>query len=769
MRVLAPTGTIGGSLKSWAAMMHHQTRWELVDTDYHFNSATTVLKTESVVPKLTISDALGDPLLAVGGQMLNGLGPGEVRGLRFWLLGKNRKFQDWVRALSAYSYGSEAGIDSRSPNVWGAQLTLWQIVVGFGGLIVAVAIFLLTFHIWVGPSIILIIAGIMIAVAGVRGLMTWMKWRSTPKEILQTRVSDTIFDTAITAYGSMPRDLSLVAGNTVWKPLKNEWPDITDHTIPLPALEIGAIIAPPEVGEGSGIFARDAVQEIPMPPPDKPLVENVRGLKVGTSAATGEDVKIDPDGHGMATGGSRSGKTSIAYNILAQLIAQGDDAPGILIADPHLSLTDAFLQTIAELPEPQRAKAIKRLRIITPDQPEVVPLNLLSLPEYPWAANALVQIGRRLWEDYWGPRMESVLIGLFRLAHVKNMSNPAGPQLGLVHTIFAAFEPAWRHSVLPYLAPYDRMTSLSLDALLGTKDDDSFNRTWVTEVISPVISKVNKLELSPWLFAAMHQNRFADVETWVREKSWIVLRLPSGEMGREGARLTAGVFYNVWDAVYRRVTQEAPIPYYIFVDEAQEIGPGMRLESMLAEGAKFGARMFVLLQSMSLMRKIEEMDAVVEALLANTSTQAFFTPSPEDAQTVRDMISSELRYGKVTPDLPTLVCWLRARIGGQWQKPVTTRIPPLRAPVRADVNGLIREVIAAHPNDYDDPGLWKDGAVQVLIDMLPPKVGAMLRPDYVPESEREKNKTSEEKAVEAAKAEKQKARDKGMDDLARSL
>jgi len=31
-----------------------------------------------------------------------------------------------------------------------------------------------------------------------------------------------------------------------------------------------------------------------------------------------------------------------------------------------------------------------------------------------------------------------------------------------------------------------------------------------------------------------------------------------------------------------------PYPYYVFVDEAQEIGPGMRLESMLAEGTKFG-------------------------------------------------------------------------------------------------------------------------------------------------------------------------------------
>jgi hypothetical protein len=61
-------------------------------------------------------------------------------------------------------------------------------------------------------------------------------------------------------------------------------------------------------------------------------------------------------------------------------------------------------------------------------------------------------------------------------------------------------------------------------------------------VVSPVLSKAMALELSPWLFAAMHQGRFVDLEKWVEDRYWVVLRLPSGTMGREGARLTAGIF-----------------------------------------------------------------------------------------------------------------------------------------------------------------------------------------------------------------------------------
>ena len=99
-------------------------------------------------------------------------------------------------------------------------------------------------------------------------------------------------------------------------------------------------------------------------------------------------------------------------------------------------------------------------------------------------------------------------------------------------------------------------------------------------------------------------------------------------MGHEGARLTAGIFYNVFDAAFRKATVAGPVPFYFMIDEAQEIAGGMRLESILSEGAKFGGRMFVLAQSLSMLRQVEGFEQVVQALLANTSTQAFFYPDP---------------------------------------------------------------------------------------------------------------------------------------------
>jgi hypothetical protein len=213
---------------------------------------------------------------------------------------------------------------------------------------------------------------------------------------------------------------------------------------------------------------------------------------------------------------------------------------------------------------------------------------------------------------------------------------------------------------------------------------------------------------------------------WAKERAWIVLRLPSGEMGREGARLTAGVIYNIFEAAYRKATLAGAIPFYFIVDEAQEIGTGMRLEAMLSEGAKFGARMFVLAQSLSMMRKVEGFEPVVQALLANTSTQTFFSPDPEDADLIRDTLSSSVRYGNMTLDLPSLQCWLRARLDGQWQPPTLTRVEPLAQAGKERVEGLIQEVIDHHPAEYFPADGWQDRAVQVLKDGLPPALSSLL-------------------------------------------
>ena len=722
VRLFLPPNVAEGVVQAWSAMTGQHSRWRALGA-MDLRGSTFVLVPDTRLPSLIASAKDSDPLLLVGSKLISAAREGREASLKLWLLGDERRLQEHLQSLSAYSYGTEGGVENNTPNPWGMQLTMLRSLLVVGLFIAGVSGGIWSTG-WLSPlfGILGVLAGGSLCMVSAWGIRSWLEWRSIPKEILERRIREPLLRVALTL--TSPIDLSLLAGKQSWPPLLTTWPEIQKHGFPLPAGELAGLIAPLQIGEGSGLLDRAVWQEVPAPPPSQPLLE--AGFKIGQSVATGEFVGVDPDGHGLATGGSRSGKSSFVFAMLEQLIARGDDAPGIFLTDPHVSLADAFLDAIAQLPDKQRQAAIKRLRIITPDQPQVIPLNLLAVPDFTWAGNAIVQIGRRIWDDYWGPRMQAALLGLFRLAHVWNQNHP-NDGMGLLHVVFMAFNKEWRYKAMALLPPGERMGALALDALLGqTGEGDKWSQGWVTEVISPVLSKVMALELSPWLFSAMHQESFVDMNKWVEERAWIILRLPSGEMGREGARLTASVLYNVFDAAYRRATLEKPIPFYFIVDEAQEIGSGMRLEAMLAEGAKFGARMFVLAQSLSMMRKVEGMEPVVQAMLANTSTQMFFSPDPEDADLIRATLSSTVRYGNMTLDLPSLQCWLRARIGGRWQPPTLAQIKPLPRAESSRVKELIQEVIDNHPEDYLPADGWQEKASKVLKKILPESSSGLL-------------------------------------------
>lgn len=827
VRMFTPPESADGAIRSWAAMTHQQTRWvKLPASAIPQSEMRFALKNTTHVPSVSLTDRGGDPMLAVSGYLMNHREKND-NGIRMWFTGKDPELQAKLQALVSYSYGTESGVGNSSPNPWGMRLTMLRALVAIGIIIAGVFAGATTAG-WINLFVGMIgaLAGGILTLVATFGVLDWMNWRSIPKTIIEAKIEDILLKTTIVYYGdSVPNGLSLLTGNNQWiqiKPEDKEWPFIRSCPITLSATDMASMVAPPEMGETSGMMAREVVQEIPAPPPSEPLLD--APFKVGISVADDKPVGIDPDAHSVATGGSRSGKTSIAYSTLVQLIQKGDDAPGIFLVDPHLSLADALLEVIHNLPKEQREKAIKRLRIISPDQPEVVPLNLLTIKDFSWAGNAIVQIGRRIWDDYWGPRMQATLLGLFRLAHAWNQAQfqraaeiaqlranqPTGdsvmvspesmsqhdtqdPQsgatqqltetetqltlsdipgtseaeaqahapdegdaaledlgiapdppemeahvqeagrmdmdespplpgiLGLLHVVFSAYNKKWRHLAMNYIPGGDRLGVLALDALLGQfgTDDNKKGQGWITEVVSPILSKVMALELSPWLFSALHQNSFVDMEQWVKDRSWVIMRLPTGQVGRESARLIASVVYNVFDAAFRKATFKDPIPFYFVIDEAQEIGTGMRLESMLAEGAKFGARMIVLTQSLEMMRKTENMEALVQSLLANTSTQAFFSPDPDDADTIRAILSSSHRYGNITLDLPTLQCWIRARIRGHWQPPTLVRIPHVGSSDPDHVQQVIRDVITAHPEDYRQVGDWEQSAIKAIKQMIP--------------------------------------------------
>ena len=443
VRLYCAPDTAEGLLRSWAAMTGQHSRWHKLDS-VPLQSPALFLRPQTKLPALLTSMPDSDPILAIGSRLIQAARSGQSAHLRLWIFGKDNALQERLRALSAYTYGTEGGVENGAPNPWGLRLSLLRFGLLAGLLVAGVGIGAWNAG-WLNsvPALLAFLAGGSGMLVAALGIADWMNWRSLPKEMLEQRTREPLMKVAFSLSASL--DLPLLAGQGSWTPSPRSWPDAASYTFPLPAGDLAGLIAPLQLGEGSGLLDRAVWQDVPAPPPSQTLLD--AGFKIGHSVATNEAIGVDPDGHGLSTGGSRTGKSSFIYSMLRQLVERGEDAPGIFLVDPHLSLADAFLDLVAQLPEKERALAVKRLRVITPERDQVVPLNLLAVPDFTWAGNAIVQVGMRIWEDYWGPRMQAALLGLFRLAHAWNRHH-AGDGLGLLHVVFMAFNLEWRHQAL---------------------------------------------------------------------------------------------------------------------------------------------------------------------------------------------------------------------------------------------------------------------------------------------------------------------------------
>lgn len=698
VRLFTQWGASSSPAAGWAAATRQQSRWAERPPGLPETGPLYALSSPDILP--VFASTTGDPFLAIGStlQSLARMGKRPVT-LVLAIHGREDRLQARLRTLFAYATGTEKGVEDDTPNPWHLRLRLWQTTMAAGACTAALGAAAFGPG-WIAPAaaVVAVGGGGLLGLAGFLGTQHWMQLRSLPQQVVEPRMEGVLLKISVAIATDDPGSLKLLAGNQQWEHLTRLWPDMRRFAFPARTADIVSLICPPEYGEGSGLFDPGTVQEIPTPAPSKEI--QTAPLKIGVSPANGAHIGIDSAGHTLIVGGSRSGKSSAVFKLLLEMLADPVSGPGLFLVDPHGSLADGFLHSIDLLPENARAVAIDRLRVVTPQPDAIVPLNPLVLQDFNWAGNALMQAGRRIWVDFWGPRMQSALLGLARLVHAWNLANPEAG-MGLMHTVFAAYHPEWRAGARALLSGGQQAGAEALEVLLGQDPASGrANRQWVTEVVSPIVSKLMALELSPWLHAALHQNGFVDMEGWVRDQNWIVLRLPSGAIGSEGTRLLAGIVYNIFEAAFRKVTAHSPVPFNFVIDEVQEIGGAMALESLLSEGGKFGARMFILAQSLSLLRQIEGFGPVVQALLANTSAQLFFSPDPDDTEIIRTMLNLPARYGSTTSDIPTLQAWLRARLGGRWQPPTLVQVNPL---IEADpdrVQHVINDVVHAHPDSY---------------------------------------------------------------------
>ena len=126
VRLYAPPHTVDGVVQAWAAMTGQHSRWRKLES-VDLAQSGVFLRPEMKLPSLTASAPDSDPLLAIGSRLIQAAREGGAVHMRLWVLGREAALQEKLRALSAYSYGTEGGVENNTPNPWGMRLSLIHI------------------------------------------------------------------------------------------------------------------------------------------------------------------------------------------------------------------------------------------------------------------------------------------------------------------------------------------------------------------------------------------------------------------------------------------------------------------------------------------------------------------------------------------------------------------------------------------------------------------------------------------------------------------
>lgn len=549
-------------------------------------------------------------------------------------------------------------------------------------------------------------AGVVVGALGISALIRFWEWRHLSPEALREKLRTALLEASLEAWGGPEAGRAALPGVWTWRPARGE------TRFPLAAHEAAALWLPPpgfpveQVADPEGRMDMPALGGAWPDPAD--------GLPVGRRAADGRPVRIPwPSLPVVVLGGTGSGKSAFLMNVVEALLAQGEEAPGLLILDPHGPLARWAFRRMARAVR-RRPEWAARLVLVDPTWDRAVPLNLFCAPEAIWAINTLLTAGRRIWEGYWGPRMSGVLEAAALILWSYNRQVPEELRLSFRHVPYVLFNVRLRREELMRgLPPADLPQAVLLDLQLGQAAEAARSPLgWQVEVASPIVSKVIALN-HPWLRAALAAPRMADMERWIAERRWVIVSLPSGAMGEGNAELIAAWFYNLWEWAFRRAGTERPHPTFILLDEVHRIASGLDLPRTLAEIRKYGGVPFLASQSLSVLSLREDTRELSPALLGNAGTLVVFRPDPTDLPLLERALGWADRAAgeRLRADLPAFHFYLRALVDGRWAPPVLVDARgafPVPAgeeeetgrEEEGEIAFLRAMVAAAHPEDY---------------------------------------------------------------------
>jgi type IV secretory pathway TraG/TraD family ATPase VirD4 len=330
--------------------------------------------------------------------------------------------------------------------------------------------------------------------------------------------------------------------------------------------------------------------------------------------------QADRRAHMYIIGKTGTGKSTLLETMMRQDIKAGE---GFALLDPHGDLVERVLLAVPlhrqgdliyfNVPDRAQALAFNPL--------ERVPAEKRSL-----AASYLLEVFKKLWAQFWGPRSEHILRNaLFVLLEQ--------PQATLADILRLLDESTYRKSVAERVANA-RVRRFWL------KEYESYPARLRAESIAPIQNKVGAFLADPLLNGILTQERSAfDLRTVMDKGQILLVNLAKGKIGEDTAALLGALLVTrlAVSALSRADTVESDRrDFFVYADEFHTFTT-LSIADMLSELRKYRLGLILAHQYLS---QVESQ--VRDAILGNVGTVISFRLGATDAEILKNEFSPEI-------------------------------------------------------------------------------------------------------------------------------
>ena len=362
----------------------------------------------------------------------------------------------------------------------------------------------------------------------------------------------------------------------------------------------------------------------------------------------------DRRSHIYLIGKTGTGKSTLLETFIRQDLEAGQ---GLALLDPHGELVERLHFAAREL----RPRDL--IYFNAPDTANPLgfnPLDRVAPSKRSLAASGLLEVFKKLWPDFWGPRLEHIL----RNALLALLEQPEAT----LADVLRLFEDRAFRKIAAARVSNAQVRSFWL------REYESYGVRFRTEAIAPIQNKVGAFLSNPILNRILTQPASAfDLRNVMDEGKVLLVNLAKGKIGEDSSSLLGALLVSRIGLAGLSRSELAPKvrrDFFLYLDEFQNYTT-LSLANMLSELRKYRVGLVLAHQYLT------QLDIQIrDAILGNVGTLIAFRVGPWDAELLAKEFHPEFSAEDLMA-LPNYHILLKLMIEGKVSRPFSaTTLPP---------------------------------------------------------------------------------------------